>query len=375
MHPYAPRLSAAAFRRHGFKAQAVPQEDASAFELGKSHTRGAECLPTILTIGSFLKVLKQQEVPGDHALFMPTAEGPCRFGQYATLHRQILDRLGYHDAGILSPSSFNSYQGMDEKVRRDFWKALLAADILFKAGCKIRPYEEEAGTTDRLLETCLREMERSMEAGHKLTPALSRCIATLGRIPVRHQRKPLVGVVGEIYIRCNPFANENVVQTIERHGGEAWLCPISEWILYTALVQRIFDTEPGRSTPLRLLSSLKNLYLFSQEKSFYRAASPLLDDRHEPPIAQVLDEGAKYLPVRFEGEAILTIGRSVYFARQGAVLVVNCAPFGCMPGTLTTAVFGELERSLGTPVVNMFYDGQGQQNKRLQVYLNHYLGR
>ena len=162
---------------------------------------------------------------------------------------------------------------------------------------------------------------------------------------------------------------------IERHGGEAWLCPISEWILYTALVQRIFDTEPGRSTPLRLLSSLKNLYLFSQEKSFYRAASPLLDDRHEPPIAQVLDEGAKYLPVRFEGEAILTIGRSVYFARQGAVLVVNCAPFGCMPGTLTTAVFGELERSLGTPVVNMFYDGQGQQNKRLQVYLNHYLGR
>ncbi len=370
MHPYAGPLAAAAFRRHGHLAQAIPTEDPEAFELGKSQTRGSECLPTSLTIGAFLKVLEKQADPSAHALFMPTAEGPCRFGQYATLHRQILDRLGYPEVGILSPTSFNSYQGMGEAVRRDFWKGMLAADILFKAGCKVRPYEVEPGTTQQELASSLRALEQSMESGRDLAKTLGKCCGRLSCIPRRKIQKPLVGVVGEIYIRCNPFANEGVVQAIERYGGEAWLSPMSEWVLYTAVVQRMFDREAGRLNLLRALSSFKNLYLFHQEHRFYRAASPLLDDRHEPPVAEVIEAGVEHLPLRFEGEALLTVGRAVAFARQGAVLVVNCAPFGCMPGTLTTALFRELNGRMGIPVVSLFYDGHGQQNERLQVFLN-----
>ncbi len=100
------------------------------------------------------------------------------------------------------------------------------------------------------------------------------------------------------------------------------------------------------------------------------AAGPFLADRQEPEVHDVIKIGAQFMPTNFEGEAILTVGRTVKFAEQGASMVVNCAPFGCMPGTLTTAIFRKLGPELGIPVVGMFYDGEGHQNDRLRVFLH-----
>ena len=51
-------------------------------------------------------------------------------------------------------------------------------------------------------------------------------------------------------------------------------------------------------------------------------------------------------------------------------MVVNCAPFGCMPETVATAIFGRLSADVDMPIVSLFYDGSGGQNRRLEVFLN-----
>ena len=66
---------------------------------------------------------------------------------------------------------------------------------------------------------------------------------------------------------------------------------------------------------------------------------------------------------------MLTVGRAILFARQGAKMVINCAPFGCMPGTIATGIFGELQARLGIPILNQFYDGEGDLNKKIGSYL------
>ena len=101
----------------------------------------------------------------------------------------------------------------------------------------------------------------------------------------------------------------------------------------------------------------------------YSLGGPFISDRHEPPIDQVLDAGVKYIPVEFAGEAILTIGRALLFARQGAALVANCSPFGCMPGALTTSCLQEVQAQTGVPMVGMFYDGDLDINDRISSYL------
>jgi predicted CoA-substrate-specific enzyme activase len=375
MHPIGTPFCSATLRRHGYKSEPLPPEDKQAFELGRAHTRGSECLPTALTLGALLKTLQERNGDSKHALFMPTAEGPCRFGQYCTLHRQVLDRLGHKDVPILSPSSFNCYQGLDEACRRSLWKAFLASDVIFKAACKVRPYEIHPGETNRILEEEKARLVDVIALGGELAKETRRSIDRFAGISIAGPKKPLVGVVGEIYVRCNEFANENVIGAIERFGGEAWLAPMSEWILYTAATQSIAFYDRSHNFLKKWLADINNLYVFHQEHKFYSAAGEFMQDRIEPDIKEVLEEGTKYMPINFEGESIITVGRAVKFAHQNVAMVVNCAPFGCMPGTLTTAIFQKLSPELGIPIVSLFYDGHGNQNQHLKVFLNNAVKR
>jgi len=113
MHHVGAQLGAAAMRAHGYDARVLPLETDESFEIGRRLTSGAECLPTVTTIGAMVAKLREIDAdPKEHAFFMATAAGPCRFGQYALKHRLILNSLGYQDVPIMSPSATNSYQGL-----------------------------------------------------------------------------------------------------------------------------------------------------------------------------------------------------------------------------------------------------------------------
>ena len=49
----------------------------------------------------------------------------------------------------------------------------------------------------------------------------------------KSQKKPTIGIVGEIYVRTHSFCNESVVDKVEALGGTVWLAPLMEWIYYT----------------------------------------------------------------------------------------------------------------------------------------------
>ena len=103
------------------------------------------------TMGSFINAAAG-EPEKRHALFMPTAKGPCRFGQYNILERLILERMGRTDICIMSPSSANSYYGLGDKLLRRSWHAIMTSDLLYKLALRVRPYEKTPGDTDEMLE-------------------------------------------------------------------------------------------------------------------------------------------------------------------------------------------------------------------------------
>ncbi len=376
MHPIASRLFAAAFRGFGYSCEALPGESQEDLARGRALTRGSECLPLAVTIGVFLRKLDQLNAdPREHAFFMPTADGPCRFGQYALLQRIILNRSGYHQVPILSPSSQNSYQGLEEGLRRNLFKSLVVGDTLTKSACRVRPYELNPGQTNKVLEEQLQNMEAAFSEKQELIPALARAVDQLAAIPTGGPPKPLIGIVGEIYVRCSSFCNEGLIDSIERHGGEAWLTPAVEWILYTTAMEKWEGKQRGDGLWPRTCSALKNYLMTRSEHELVRPAKKLLADRPEPSVSQVMEEGAKYVPVNFGGEAILTLGRAAIFARQGVAAVVNCAPFSCMPGAISAAILPQLEQTAGIPIISIFYDGQGGLNYRLKFFIDNHRGR
>ncbi len=385
MHEISARITAAGFRAWGFDAEALPVEDGMAHEVGRRGVRGSECLPASTTIGVFLR--KMREIGADprkHALFMPTAEGPCRFGQYTLLHRKILAENGFGEAEIFSPSSVNSYMGMPESLRMYLWDILISGDMLFKQICTTRPYETEPGSVDRAAEDAIRGVESAAESKGDLVAATRAALDSIARVPLLREEKPLVGIVGEIYVRCNPYCNNNIVRAIEGFGGEAWLAPISEWILYTAWMERYFARLHRTGFWNRTVVGLKTAYLFHRYHKFERAMDARLAHRHEPSVETILDHGKRFLPLDFEGEAVLTLGRAAAFADGGAALVVNCAPFGCMPGNITNALFqggagipygarSSSRKKTGaygyTRLLTLFYDGESDVNRMVGIYL------
>ncbi len=379
MEPWGARFFAAAFRSIGYDARALT-EDASTLAMGMKHTGGGECVPCPSTTGALLSAMERDGVDPDKVIFfMPTACGPCRFGQYAKLNKMIFDRKGWDKVQIMSPSAENAYEGIDLDARILLYHALVVSDIMRKMTHRARPYEVEKGSVDRVVERHTVLIEEALSAGSKkgIDGAIRSCARELAALPKDGAERPLVGVVGEIYVRCDPFLNDDLCRRIEELGGESWLAPISEWIFYTNHLRHLLIREqskgPGAIVERARIWLETRLFFNRIEHGYYEAASAVLRDRHEHPIDEVLEEGMKYLPWQFEGEAVLTLGRAALFVKKdGAKAIVNASPMFCMPGTITTSIFPQLEKELGVPVICNFYDGSGNPNQSL-VPVMHYV--
>ncbi|MDA8086015.1 MAG: hypothetical protein M0Z75_04885, partial [Nitrospiraceae bacterium] len=99
---------------------------------------------------------------------------------------------------------------------------------------------------------------------------------------------------------------------------------------------------------------------------------------HEPPIKETISLALPYLRASFQGEAILSIGKSVDFTRHGVSGLVNAMPFNCMPGTIVAALLKKFsEDYAGFPYISMSYDGNEQAGAitRLEAFMHQAEGR
>ena len=380
------RAFAAAFRAIGLEAEPTPPSDERTRELGARYTSGDECYPAKVTVGDFVKVIERPETdPSRIALFMPTAEGPCRFGQYAPYLRHILDANGYGNVEILSPTSQNSYDGLGTLAGpflRTGWRALLCADLLQKLMLMRRPYEECRGDIEAVYEGSLGDLCATLETTPvepgvqllSLRDALVRCRDRFRRVPVRQERKhPLIGIVGEIFCRLNTFSNENLVRCLEEYGAETWLSDIVEWIWYTNSEHFRKLKLAGRLWTIEALGAWIRKRV--QKRDEHVLMEPFHDDfkgREEPDIYEILECARPYLPREGAfGEMVLNVGKTVYLARKGAAGIIDISPFTCMNGIVCEAIYPRVSRDLGgIPIRNFYFDGtQSDLDRDLGVYM------
>ncbi len=376
-HSYA---LAAAFKACGVDAEVFPESDEETLTLGRRYCSGKECYPCILTTGDMVKVAKSPGFdPETTAFFMPSGNGPCRFGQYNRFHRMVLDEIGLPQTPIFSPNQddtlYDALEMVGSKFSRLGWWAIVSVDILTKLLHENRPYEREKGAVEKAYWKYLRrvcEIIENEEGLDKLAHLLREAAIEITSLrDPKVPQKPIVGVVGEIYVRSNRFANEDVIRKVESYGGEAWLATVSEWIHYTnAMAKRKAKEEKNWKAYMGI--KLKEYYQKKDEEKLERAVTGYLKNHPEPPVEHILELASPYIHPSFEGEAILTIGKSIDFHEKGASGIINCMPFSCMPGTLTVAVFKRLrEDREGLPVLDLAFDGQKELNTliRLEAFM------
>jgi predicted CoA-substrate-specific enzyme activase len=367
----------AALKACGQDACVMDESDEETLILGRKFTSGKECYPCILTTGDLIKFLRKPGIKPDNvAFFMPKANGPCRFGQYHNLHRVVLDELGYTNVPIVSPDSKDSYStvlNLDGDFRKLAWKGMVATDLLVKLLHQTRPYEKKTGESDRVYELCLKQLSSVIKSRGDVEETLSWAKRMFAQIEIdRKERRPMIGVVGEIYIRSNRFSNNDLVRKIEALGGEAWVAGMAEWINYTTHMYKRHSLLE-RQYKDYLKGWLADRVQRGKEHRLERRLEGSIQECYEPKIGQVLDLASPYLHESFGGEAILSIGKAIDYIKHGLSGIVNTMPFTCMPGTVVTAISKKLREDFdNVPWLNLAYEGLEDANEitRLEAFMH-----
>jgi predicted nucleotide-binding protein (sugar kinase/HSP70/actin superfamily) len=143
--------------------------------------------------------------------------------------------------------------------------------------------------------------------------------------------------------------------------------PIAEWLLYVNFTSRRRAWVHRRYRHY-LQVILKEWFQHKDEQQLCQVFEGSIRNLHEPAIRETLAMAAAYLKDSFEGEAVLSIGKSRDFYRKGAAGLVNIMPFTCMPGTVVNSLFKRFrEEHDNIPFLNLAYDGQEQTHTRTRL--------
>ncbi len=250
MHPFGAPLLAACFS--AFSVDADVMDTYMGLSYGKQYTSSKECFPCQVTLGDVFHYLnKEKNKLGnkfnskEYVYFMPESDGPCRFGMYNKLHRIILDAThefkGVYISYLSTENSYDTKQILPKEDATQFRKlayvATILADALDRICFRVRPYEKEKGSTDRLIQRSLWKLIKLIKQKGK-TLAFSELFDSISQVAKRASklidpkipRKPQIGIVGEIYLRSHPESNQNIIRKIEDYGGEVTNATLGEWV-------------------------------------------------------------------------------------------------------------------------------------------------
>ena len=370
---------AAAMGSMGIDAHVLPAPDDESMSIGRALCRGRECLPCFLCTGDILKKCRE---PGfdleDHVFFMPRGPGPCRFGQYSVLQKQILAEQGFPDAILFSPTTEDSYAlfGDDPTtLRKRAGQAIIATDLLVKAVNEYRPYELERGAADRVYQACLERLVQAAGAGagEHLVDAMAWCADRFRALPIdRSEPRPLVLVIGEIYLLMNETANLRIVRAVEDVGGEVLQGTFIDWLHFVDW-RRVDLGKRFRDFPDTVRGVLSDVY---QTRWHEKLLKPIRSIYRHPPDERVPKAVKKLLPYYepvLGTEAVLTMARTLACYPHGVAGVINVLPFSCLPGTIVAAMAPVLREGMdGVPWLDLSFDGQGETNvnTRLEAFIH-----
>ena len=371
MGPEADAVSAA-LRGVGVPAETLPVPTRDTLRVGRRHTSGKECLPMTVTLGSLLERIERPGAQDERfAFLMPGSDGPCRFGAYKGLHQMVPDRLGHGErVRIWSPPFGDYFAGMPPGFKAVVFAGICAAGVLEEALHDVRPVETRDGAaaslhrswSERLWKRLAEAAGGDLSATKVLAEALSGRVygvpellrqAARDLAAVKSQREvPDVLVVGEIYVRSDPFANDFVSESLERRGIRARLEPVSEFIQYSDYIS---FKNGQKSGPLdRLESYLRGRIL----GLCHAAAAEALGWGEHAAIPTALAAAKPYLREELEVESVLTIGVPVHAWRKREIdAVISVGPLECMPNKIAEAQFHHVAEKEGLLSLTLSLNG------------------
>ena len=352
-------------------------------EVGLKYVHNDTCYPAALVIGQFIDALDSGEYDVHKtALMLFQTCGGCRASNYLPLLRKALKKAGY---GFIPVISLN-FSGIEKNpgfhitlpmLYRAVY-ALLYGDLLMTLVAQCQPYEIQKGSAqalaDRWVEKLTGEGYGKVRYG-KVKENYRTMIEDFAALPRRKEKRVLVGIVGEIFVKYSPLGNNNLEDFLISEGAETTMGGLCDFLLYI-LFNIGMDHMLYRTGTLAAAGAhLASRYIMKRQDDMIRA---------------VRENGVFRAPTRFEetrraardyigygtkmGEGWLLTAEMAELIHSGIPNVVIVQPFGCLPNHIIGKGMMKpmKEKNPGANIVAIDYDAGAtkiNQENRLKLML------
>lgn len=329
----------------GLEVVVPPPITKKTINLGVLHAPEFACFPLKISLGNFIEGLEA----GADTVVMVGGTGPCRLGYCAQVQKEILRDLGYEfEMIVLEPPQGKVTDLTDElqklcgsagwaqmlRAVHTVWCKVKALDKLHARSLQVRARELEPHAATKAYQEGL-ALLRQAKSPSAVRKQLQKGLALLNAVPQDRQKTVLrLGLVGEIYMLLEPFANLEVERVLGEMGVEVERSLyLSDWIR-----EHLFLSS------LRLKGGLATK----------KAAAP-------------------YLNNMVGGHGWESIGNTVRYAQRGYDGVIHILPFTCTPEIVAQSILPAVSQEQGIPVLSLSLDEQSGEagiRTRLEAFLD-----
>ena len=335
------RLLEYALRYDGYKCEILGNCGSAVAQLGLKYVHNDTCYPALLVIGQFLDALNSGKYDLDHtALLITQTGGGCRASNYIAFIRRALKKAGMEQIPVISLnlSGLESNPGFKltlPLIRRIVYGAVFG-DILMKCVYRMRPYELEKGIVNRKHKIWEQRVIAFVTGSSVSHGTFKKCAVRwsmiFDTIPISDEKKPRVGIVGEILVKFLPAANNHLADLLEAEGAEPVVPDLIDFICYCFYNQNFKVEKLGFK---KSKATIANLGLRAIDWLRKTANEALEQSRHFTPAADIRDLAKMAAPIvsagNQTGEGWFLTGEMMELIHGGIPNIVCIQPFGCLP--------------------------------------------
>ena len=336
------KLIISVLETYGLHMELLQNEGPQIAETGLKYTHNDACYPAILVIGQFMDALLSGRYdPHKVALIMFQTGGGCRASNYISLIRKALKRAGMEYVPVISFSlaGIEKHPGFRLSLRtyHRLLYAVLYGDLLMNLVNQTRPYEKTAGQAEAQADRWTQRLGRELGTSRRIRTRRIRenyraMVEDFKAIPMERQTRPKVGVVGEIFVKYSPLANNHLERFLIQEGAETVVPGLMDFCLY-AVYNSVAEHEIYHRGALKHAVVLPAYRLLLRKRGEIDRAlrqSGVFDG--VTPFDQVVEEVKKVIsPGVKMGEGWLLPAEMLELAHSGCRNIVCAQPFGCLP--------------------------------------------
>ncbi len=334
----------AAFRHCGINSETHSENTPEILKTGRGLTTSKECIPLTLFAGAMVNHHAKNPNPDEIKLmFMASACGPCRLGQYTVYLKDIIYNKKLTNLGVITLSDENSFSGFGNEFILRAFLGITIGDVVQNIYNAILALAVDQKSALEIFKKEWKKIIVKIESGtsKEIYTQLKHFALELSNVKRIHSLEDAVKValIGEIFVRNEDFSKRELVDKLLEQHIVIKTAPVVENLFYANFqVKRLYKHQlPTINSRMRF--KLKEIV---QRKIELRVKNILAQsgfvEKHPVDIARIVNHTRDLIPIEMEGEAFLTVGSALSEIVNHASGVISLGPFGCMHSRVAESI-------------------------------------